>query len=322
MVRGRRRPLSFQAMNILQAIGGTSLVRLQKVVPPGSADVLVKCEWENPTGAMKDRMALGAIRKAEEDGRLKPGYRVVEYSGGTTGASIGLVCAALGYRLHVVTSDAFSRDKLDQMAAMGAELTIIPAEGGPGVTSRKVILDMIATAREMSREPGTYWFNQLENADIIPGYYPMGEEIWEQTGGRVTAFVQAVGSACSLRGVAEVLKRHNPATRIVAVEPGESPVLSGGQHGRHRIDGIGIGYTPPLWDASVVDQIIPVPTEVAEGMARRLAREEAIFTGTSSGANVVAAIQVAQELGPGKQVVTLAVDSGLKYLNTGLYRRQ
>jgi cysteine synthase A len=306
-------------MDILDAIGNTSIVRLRNVVPPGCADILVKLEWENPTGSMKDRMARGVITAAEADGRLAPGGTIVEYTGGSTGASLALVCAARGYRIRIVTSDAFSRDKLDHMAAMGAELTLVPSEGG--LTTRKLILDMIETARGMSREPGTYWTNQLENHDSIAGYHPLGEEIWSQTAGAVDAFVQSVGTGASSRGVATVLKRHKPGVRVVAVEPAESAVLLGGPPGPHKIEGVGIGYTPPLWEPSLIDEIIAVPTEEAKAMARRLAREEALFAGTSSGANVIAAIRVAGRLGPGATVVTLMADSGLKYASTDVYRR-
>ena len=302
---------------ILDAIGNTSLVRLRKVVPSGT-NVFAKLEWENPTGSMKDRMAQAVIARAEEDGRLKPGGTVVEYTGGSTGASLALVCAAKGYRLRIVTSDAFSREKLDQMAAFGAELTLVPSEDGR--TTKKLILDMIEAARNLSGEPGTYWTDQLNNQDSIAGYHALGEEIWTQTDGSVDAFVHSVGTAASLRGVAAVLKRYKPSVRIVAVEPAESAVLGGGEPGPHKIEGVGIGYRPPLWDPSVVDEVVAVGTEEAKAMARRLAREEALFAGTSSGANVIAASRVAERLGPGATVVTLMVDSGLKYVNTDVYR--
>jgi cysteine synthase A len=205
------------------------------------------------------------------------------------------------------------------MAALGAELTLVPSEGG--LTTKKLILDMIEAAREISQRPHTYWTDQLSNVDSISGYYPLAEEIWSQTGGKVDAFVQSVGTAASLRGVASVLKRHNPKVKIVAVEPAESAVLSGGQPGPHKIEGVGIGYTPPLWEPSVVDEIIPVRTEDAKAMARRLAREEGLFAGTSSGANVIAAIQIGKLLGPDACVTTLMVDSGLKYLSTDVYQK-
>jgi len=306
-------------MEVLGSIGRTSLVRLRKVVPPGCADVLVKLEWENPTGSLKDRMALAVIERAEADGRLKPGHTVVEYTGGSTGASLAFVCAAKGYPIHIVSSDAFSREKLDQMAALGARLTIVPSEGG--LTTKKLILDMIETARRLSQAPHTYWVDQLNNHDSIAGYRSLGEEIWAGTQGAVDAFVHSVGTAASLRGVATELKRHKPGVAIAAVEPAESSVLLGGPPGPHKIEGVGIGYTPPLWDPAVVDEIVAVKTDDAKQMARRLAREEALFAGTSSGANVIAAIRVAERLRPGATVVTLMVDSGLKYLNTDVYGR-
>jgi cysteine synthase len=284
-------------VSILQAIGNTSLVPISKVVPPDCADILLKLEWENPTGSIKDRMAIAVISRAEADGRLRPGDTVIEYTGGSTGASLALVCAARGY---------------------GAELTVVPSEGGR--TTKKLILDMIEAARALSREPHTYWTDQLNNHDSIAGYHPLGEEIWRQTGGRLAAFVHCVGTAATIRGVATVLKRHKAEIEIVAVEPAESPVLSGGEPGSHKIEGVGIGYIPPLWEPSLVNTILPVTTDEAKGMARRLAREEGIFAGTSAGANVLAAIQVGRRLGPGAVVVTLAADSGLKYLNTDVYR--
>jgi cysteine synthase A len=305
-------------MDILDAIGNTSLVPLRRVVPEGAARVLVKLEWENPTGSMKDRMALAAIARAEADGRLKPGDSVVEYTGGSTGASLALVCAARGYRLHIVTSDAFSRDKRDQMAALGATLTLVPSVGGR--STKKLFLDMIETARALSREPRTFWNDQLNNRDIPAGYATLGEEIWNGTEGRVDAFVHSVGTGASLRGAGGALKERRSGVRLVAVEPAESPVLGGGEPGAHDIEGIGIGLIPPLWDGSLADEIVPVPTADAKAMCRRLAREEGLFAGTSSGANVVAALHVAQRLGRGATVVTLLVDSGLKYLGTDLYR--
>ena len=306
-------------MDILHAIGNTSLIQLRKVVPPGCADIQVKLEWENPTGSMKDRMAQSVIARAKADGRLRPGDTVVEYTGGSTGASLAFVCAVEGVRIRIVTSDAFSRDKLNQMAALGAELTLVESEGGR--TTRKLILDMIEAARTLSREPHTYWTDQLNNLDSVAGYHPLGEEIWSQTAGKVDAFVHSVGTAASIRGTATVLKHHQPGVRIVAVEPAESAVLRGGQPGPHKIEGVGIGYRPPLWDPSVVDEILPIGTDEAKAMARRLAREEGVFAGTSSGANVLAAIQVGERLGPGARVVTLMVDSGLKYLGTDVFAR-
>lgn len=317
---GRIAAEEVRLMDILDAIGNTSMVRLRKVVPQNCADILVKLEWENPTGSVKDRMAQAVISRAENDGRLKPGDTVIEYTGGSTGASLALVCAAKGYPIKIVSSDAFSPEKLDQMAALGAELTLVQSEGG--LTTKKLILDMIETARQLSQQPHTYFTDQLNNHDSIAGYYSLGEEIWNQTGGEIDAFVHCVGTGASSRGVATVLKRYKPGIKIVVVEPAESSVLTGGQAGPHKIEGVGIGYTPPLWEPTLVDDIVPVKTDDAKEMARRLAREEALFAGTSSGANVIAAIQVAERLGPGAKVVTLIADSGLKYLNTDVYTKR
>lgn len=302
-------------MNVLNAIGNTSLVALRRVC--GEAPIFAKLEFENPTGSMKDRMAEAVIARAEESGSLRPGGTVIEYTGGSTGASLALVCAAKGYRLRIVSSDAFSRDKLDQMAAFGAEITIVKSEDGR--TTKKLIAEMIATAQDLAKEPGSFLVNQLENADTVSGYFALGDEILTQTNANVAAFVHCVGTAASLRGVATVLKAYNDSIRIVAVEPAESAVLSGGHAGPHKIEGVGIGYQPPLWDRSLVDDVIAIRTEDAKEMSRRLAREEGLFAGTSSGANVLAAMQVSKALGPGARVVTLMVDSGLKYLNTDVY---
>jgi len=306
---------------ILDSIGNTALVQLCQVVPPNSAKIFAKLEWQNPTGSMKDRMAVSVISRAEADGRLRPGDTVIEYTGGSTGASLALVCAAKGYPIHLVSSKAFSQEKLDHMAAYGAMLTLVPYEdaSGGGFT-KQLFLDMIEAARKLSLRPHTYWTDQLNNRDSIAGYFPLGEEIWQQTNGKVDAFVHSIGTAASLNGVAAVLKRHNPNIKIIAVEPEESPVLSGGPTGGHDIEGIGIGYTPPLWDPSVADDVLSVKTTEAKVMARQLARKQGIFAGTSSGGNVHAALRVAQQLGPAATVVTLMIDSGLKYVCTDLYR--
>ncbi|MER7457806.1 cysteine synthase family protein [Micromonospora sp. NPDC126480] len=304
-------------MTVLDTIGRTPLVPLRRVAPPGCARILVKVEGANPTGSMKDRMAQAMIGRAAADGRLPVGGTIVEYTGGSTGASLALVAAVRGYRMRIVTSDAFSGDKLAQMRAYGAHLTVLPAPGR--LITRALIEDMIAAARQIRDRTGAYWTDQLTNEDSIAGYRPMGAEIAAAAGGRVDAFVQAVGTAASLRGAGGELRRHHPGVRIVAVEPAESAVLSGGAPGAHRIEGIGIGYRPPMWDPDLVDEVVAVPTGRAEAMARRLAREEGLFAGTSSGANVVAAIAVGRALGPAATVVTLLVDSGLKYLATGGY---
>ena len=305
-------------MSVLDGIGDTPLVALERVVPASSARVLVKLEWANPTGSMKDRMARAVIDAAEADGRLRPGGTVVEYTAGTTGISLAFVCAARGYGIEIVFSDAFSEEKRRTMLAFGARITDVPSEGGR--ITAPLIRAMIETARGVSARPGHWWADQLNNADASAGYHAIGDEIWRQTAGRVDAFVHAVSTAHSIHGVSRALRRHAPALHVTAVEPAESAVLSGGASGAHTIEGIGIGFPPPLWHRDEVDAIEPVSSAEAKAMARRLAREEGIFAGTSSGANVVAALRVAARLGPGATVVTLACDSGLRYLSTDVFR--
>jgi cysteine synthase A len=303
---------------ILGAIGNTPLVELRRVVPKGSSRVVVKLESSNPTGSMKDRVAKAMVEAAITDGRLPPGGTVVEYTGGSTGISLGLICAALGYKAHFVSSDAFSDEKLDTMRAYGAELTLIPSEERR--ITAQLIKAMMAKAEEISREPGHWFCNQINNADGEAGYHAMGDELWTQTAGRIDAFVQSVGSAHSIHGTAQALRRHNPRMHVVAVEPAESPVLAGKPAGAHKIEGIGIGFVPALWRREEVNELDAVSTDEANAMARRLAREEAIFGGTSSGANVVTALRVAKRFGAGATVGTIIVDSGLRYLSTDLLK--
>lgn len=305
-------------MSILDAIGSTPLVELRRVVPEGSARVVAKLEWANPTGSMKDRMARAAIEAAEADSRLSPGGTVVEYTGGSTGISLAFVCAAKGYAAQIVFSDAFSEEKGQMMKALGAEITIVPSHQR-GI-SGTLIKEMIEVARTLSQRPGYWWSDQFNNRDAIRGYYSLGEELWQQTAGQLQAFVHVVGTAHSIHGTTKALWRHSPAIHIVAVEPAESPVLSGGPSGVHQIEGIGVGFIPPLWEPDQVNEIMRVSTDDAKAMARRLSREEGIFAGTSSGANVVAALRVAERLGPNATVATIIVDSGLRYLSTDLYR--
>jgi cysteine synthase A len=303
---------------VLDAIGNTPLVVLRRLVPSGSARVIAKLESANPTGSMKDRVAQAMVERAAADGRLPPGGTVVEYTAGTTGVSLALICAARGYKAHFVFSDAFSDEKRRTMRAYGAELTDVVSDNGR--ITEQLIKSMIATAAEISRRPGHWYCDQLSNRDGEAGYHPLGEEMWEQAGGRVDAFVQAVGTAHSIHGAAHALRRHNPHLHVAAVEPAESAVLSGKPSGSHKIEGIGIGFIPPLWRQDEVNEIVTVATEEAKAMARRLAREEAIFAGTSTGANIVAALRVAQQLGAGATVATIIVDSGLRYLSTDVFR--
>ena len=300
--------------DILHCIGNTSLVALRNLVPKNGSRILLKLESENPTGSMKDRMALAMIEAAEADGRLSAHGSVVEFTGGSTGVSLSLVCAVKGHPLHVVTSDAFAREKLDHMKILGAKLQIVPSESGR--MTEKLTRDMIEAARIISEETGSFWTDQMNNRDQLAAYHKMAEEIWIQTGGRIDGFIQSVGTAASLRGIGETLRRRDERIKIVAVEPSESPVLSGGAPGAHKIDGIGAGFVVPLWQKGIADQIERVSTEEAKAMALRLAREEGLFAGTSTGGNVIAALRLAEQLGPGATVVTIMVDTGMKYLRT------
>jgi cysteine synthase A len=299
--------------NILDCIGNTSLLTLRHIVPGNGARILLKLESENPTGSMKDRIALAMIEAPETDGRLLSGGAVVEYTGGSTGVSLSLVCAVKGHPLHIVTSDAVAREKLEHMKIFGAKLQIVPSESG-GMTE-KLTKDMIEAARIIAAETGAYWTDQMNNRDQMSAYHKLAEEIWVQTEGEIDGFVQSVGTAASIRGTGEALRGYNDKIKIVAVEPSESPVLSGGKSGAHKIDGIGAGYVVPLWQPGIANQIEQVSTEEAVAMAMRLAREEGIFAGTSTGCNVIAALRLAEQLGPGANVVTIMCDTGMKYLS-------
>jgi cysteine synthase A len=297
---------------ILDTIGNTSLLELRNVVPVNGARILLKLESQNPTGSMKDRMALAMIEAPEADGRLKPGGAVVEYTGGSTGVSLALVCAVKKHPLHLVSSDAFSTEKLDHMRLLGANLTIVPSENGK--QTEKLTKDMIREAHRIAEKMGAYITAQMENTDQLQAYTKLANEIWEQTGGRIDGFVQSVGTAAALRGISETLRQRDGRVRIVAVEPAESSVLSGGPSGAHKIDGIGAGYVVPLWHEGIADDIERVSTHEARAMAFRLAAEEGLFCGTSTGANVTAALRLAGRLGPNATIVTIMCDTGMKYL--------
>ena len=302
------------AQDILERIGNTSLLELRSVAPENGARIVLKLESENPTGSMKDRMALAMIEAAEADGRLEPGGAVIEYTGGSTGVSLAFVCAAKRHPLHVVSSDAFAQEKLDHMRILGADLQVLVSDSGR--MTEQLTRDMVDAARVITQRTRGFWTDQLRNTDQLVAYHVLAEEIIEQTGGRFDAFVQCVGTAASVRGVAERVRRHDERITIVAVEPRESAVLSGGPTGAHKIDGVGAGFVVPLWHDRIADRIEQVSTEEATAMALRLAREEALFGGTSTGANVIAALRVAEELGPDATVVTVMCDTGMKYLTT------
>lgn len=307
-----------RATTILDAIGNTPLVRLQKVVTSHSAQVLVKLEYFNPTGSYKDRMALAMIEEAEARGDLRPGMTVVEYTGGSTGSSLAFVCAIKGYPFKVVSSDAFSQEKLLTMRAFGADLTIVPSEGGQ--INKDLMLRMIEKAGMIAQEGEAYQTNQLHNPDMITGYESIGHELMAQIDEPIHAFCAAAGTAGMVMGVARALRAGMSAARVVILEPTTSPLLTKGETGAHHVEGIGIGFMPPLLNRYYYDEARAIDEGEARRMARRLAKEEGIFSGISTGMNVVGALQLAQELGPEHTVVTVAVDSGLKYLAGDLYR--
>lgn len=297
---------------ILDHIGNTRLLPLHRIAIPNAARIFLKCEAENPTGSMKDRMALAMIEGAEKSGRLKPGGTVIEYTGGSTGVSLALICALRQYRLHIVTADAFAPEKLAHMQALGAEFTILKSDHGR--QTARLVEDMIARAESIAAETGGILTHQMTNTDQLTAYTQMADEIWAQTNGNIDALVQAVGTAASLRGLSARLRALKPDIQIIAVEPAESAVLSGGKTGAHNIDGIGAGYITPLWQDGLADTIEPVTTADAKAMAARLAKEEGVFPGPSTGANVVAALRVAARMKPGANIVTVMCDSGVKYL--------
>lgn len=301
----------------LDAIGMTPVVHLRKVVPRGSADVFVKLEYLNPTGSYKDRMALAMIEEAEVRGDLRPGMTVVEYTGGSTGSSLAFVCAVKGYRFKVVSSDAFAREKLQTMKAFGADLHIVPSDGGK--VTPDLVPRMIEKAKSFAEQEGTYFTNQLQNTDSIVGYRNIGKELLQQIDREIDAFCGAVGTSGMLMGVSRELKRAYPNVRVIALEPATSAVISGGDPGSHHVEGTGIGFIPPLLEEKLYDDARGISEMEARQMAQLLAKEEGIFAGTSSGLNVVGAIQIAKDLGRGKTVATVAVDTGLKYLAGDLF---
>lgn len=303
--------------SVLDVIGMTPVVRLREVVPPHAADVFVKLEYFNPTGSYKDRMAFAMIEEAEKRGDLRPGMTVVEYTGGSTGSSLAFVCAVKGYQFRVVSSDAFAKEKLDTMTAFGAELHIVPSEGG--MVTPGLVQQMIGEAENLAQEEGTYFTNQLHNLDSVKGYRNIGKELVQQIDGDIDVFCGGVGTAGMLMGVATEIKAVHPTARIVALEPSTSAVISGDNAGSHHVEGIGIGFVPPLLDANLYDEVRAVDEAEARRTARLLSRKEGIFAGTSSGLNFTAALQLAKEIGEGKRVVTVAVDTGLKYLAGDLY---
>jgi len=304
----------------MPAIGNTPLIKLERLSEPGCADIYVKYEGANPTGSMKDRMALAMIEGAERRGQLKPGGKVVEYTGGSTGSSLAMVCATKGYRAHFVSSDAFSQEKLQTMRAFGAELELFPSQGGK--ITAKLIDAMIVRARELSEEPNVFWTDQFKNIDNRNAYHTMAREVIAVLGTDIAEFLQGVGTGGCWSGNAEVFKEEVPGVRCIPIEPAGVRALSGGDiSGTHRLEGIGTGFVPAICRLDLADEIIAVTDADAYATARRLAREEGIFGGITSGANVWAAVQRARAIGAGKKIVTIICDSGLKYLNGDLYKQ-
>ena len=303
----------------MKAIGNTPLLKLERLSEPGSADIYVKYEGANATGSMKDRMALSMIEGAEKRGDLKPGGRVIDYTGGSTGSSLAMVCATRGYRAYFVSSDAFAAEKLKTMKAFGAELEIFPSDNGK--ITANLINSMVARARELSQQPGTFWTDQFNNVDNRNAYHKMANEIINVLGHDIDEFIMGVGTGGAFSGNAEILKKEIPAIRCIAIEPFYVRALSGSDiSGKHKLEGIGAGFVPGICRLDLADEIVAVKDEDAYEYARKLARMEGIFGGTTAGANIWTAIQRARELGPGKKIVTIIPDSGLKYLNGDLYK--
>jgi cysteine synthase A len=300
-------------------IGNTPLIKLERLSEPGCAGIFVKYEGGNPTGSMKDRMALSMIEGAERRGQLKPGGKVVEYTGGSTGSSLAMVCAMKGYKAHFVCSDAFAQEKLQTMRAFGAELDLLPSENGK--ITAKLINSLIERARELSKAPNTFWTDQFNNVDNRNAYHAMAQEIIGALGKKIDEFIMGIGTGGCFSGNAEVLKEEIPSIRCIPIEPLHVRALSGGdKSGTHRLEGIGSGFVPSICRLDLADEIIAVSDEDAQKTARELARKEGIFGGTTSGANVWAAIQRARKIGAGKRIVTVVIDSGLKYLSGDLFR--
>lgn len=303
----------------MKAIGNTPLIKLMRLSEPGCADIYVKYEGANPTGSMKDRMALSMVEGAEKRGQLKPGGKVMDYTGGSTGSSLAMVCATKGYKAYFVSSDAFAKEKLQTMKAFGAELEIFPS--GNGKITANLIDSMVARAKELSKESNTFWTDQFNNVDNRNAYHQMAKEIISVLGNTIDEFIMGVGTGGAFSGNAEIFKQQIPGIRCLAIEPLQVRALSGGDiSGSHKLEGIGTGFVPGICRLDLADDIIAVSDDDAMRTARTLARLEGIFGGTTSGANVWAAIERARIIGAGKKIVTIIVDSGLKYLNGELYQ--
>ena len=303
--------------NILGTIGNTPIVKLQKITPPGCGEVYVKLEANNPTGSKKDRMALSMIEGAEKRGDLIEGMSVVEYSGGSTGAGLAFVCGIKGYRFRLITADVFGNEKIALMRALGADLEVIKSENGK--ITRELISKMIQRAEEISVEPNTFFTDQLNNSDVIEGFVPLGEEILQQLDGKVDAICDTIGTAGTLMGIAKSFRDKGVNSKIVALEPASSPILTKGIKGAHNVEGVGLGFIPAIYNSKYVDDVIAIEESLARKTCKELASKEGIFCGTSSGMNIAGAIKLSKNLGPKSKVVAVACDTGLKYLSEGLF---
>ena len=303
--------------HILSTIDNTPIVKLQKIVPEGSGEVYVKLEAYNPTGSKKDRMALSMIEGAEKKGLLTKGMSVVEYSGGSTGAGLAFVCGIKGYRFRLITADVFGNEKIALMRALGADLEILKSEDGK--ITRELISKMIQRAEEISVEPNTFFTDQLNNSDVIEGFVPLGDEILQQLDGKVDAICDTIGTAGTIMGIAKSFKDKGVNSKIVALEPASSPILSKGIKGPHNVEGVGLGFIPAIYNSKYVDDVIAIEESLARQTCKELASKEGIFCGTSSGMNVAGAIKLSMDLGPESKVVAVACDTGLKYLSEGLF---
>ena len=302
---------------ILDIIGKTPIVKLQNIVPKDCGQIFVKLEAYNPTGSKKDRMALAMIEAAEKNGELKKGMTVVEYSGGSTGAGLALVCSLKGYKFRLVTADVFGNEKISLMKSLGADVEIINSKDGK--ITKTLIKKMIVRANEISKEPNTFFTNQLKNKNVIEGFIPLGNEILQQLKGKVDAVCDTVGTAGTLMGISKAFKKAKSSSKIYAVEPSSSPILSKGIKGSHNVEGVGLGFVPSLYDSTLVDNIITIDESLARQTCKELAIKEGIFCGTSSGMNIAAAIKISKKIGKKSRVVAVACDTGLKYLSEGLF---
>ncbi len=303
----------------MEGIGNTPLIKLRHLADTDSADIYIKFEGANPTGSMKDRMALAMIEGAEKRGDLKKGGTVVDYTGGSTGSSLAMICSAKGYKAHFVSSDAFAQEKLQTMRAFGAELELVPSENGK--ITAAVIDNALERVREIAKQPNTFYTDQFKNIDNRNAYHKMAHEIMAVLDTNIDEFITGVGTGGCFSGNSEVFKDKIPNIQCIAIEPYNVRTLSGGDtSGTHRLEGMGAGFVPDICRLDLADEIIAVKDEDAYKTSRELARREGVFGGTTSGANVWAALQRAKIIGRGKTIVTVVCDSGLKYLNGDLYK--